>query len=317
MARKQRYHSPGAFYHVMLRGNDGQMIFFTDADRCKMCLLIQEGVERYGHRIHAFCFMGNHIYLLVQVGTTALSKLVHNLTFRYSQFINRRYKKIGHLFQGRFKAILIEEKSYFLRLLRYIHMNPVRANLVKDPEGYPWSAHRAYLGYMEFVWLTTNHGLSKFAANLGEARLKYQDFVLKQEPEDGLKELRQGFSDGQILGDDNFLEDIRNSQGELSSVKVSVKIILEAICQVFDVDRMALASPLRTNRLSLIRGAAALFAKQKGLTLEELAKDFKQDGSSISRLMQRFSKKHASCTDLQNQYQLLEKALARFADMQA
>lgn len=317
MARKQRYHIPGAFYHVMLRGNDGQTIFFSDADRCRMCLLIQEGVEKYGHRVHAFCLMGNHIHLLLQVGNIPLSKSIHNLSFRYSQFINRRHKKIGHLFQGRFKAVLIQEKAYFLRLLRYIHMNPIRAHLVKEPEEYPWSSHSAYIGDMEFVWLTINHGLTKFDDNLGAARLKYQNYVLKQEPKDSLKELRQGFNDGQILGDDNFLEDIRNSQNEVSPVKISVKIILEALNQVYGIDQIALASPIRSDRLSLIRGAAALLARQKGLTLEGLAKAFKRDGSSLSRLLQRFLQRHASCVDLQNQYRQLEGVALRFADLQA
>ena len=317
MARKQRYHISGAFYHVMLRGNDGQSIFFCDADRCRMCLFIQEGVEKYEHRIHAFCLMGNHIHLLIQVGNTPLSKLIHNLSFRYSQFINRRYKKIGHLFQGRFKAILIQEKAYFLRLLRYIHMNPIRAHLVKELEEYPWSSHKAYLGRMEFVWLTITHGLSKFDDSLDAARLKYRNYVLKQESEDSLKELRQGFTDGQILGDDNFLENIRNAQNERSSIKISVQMILDALCQVYDVDQMTLASPLRSDHLSLIRGAAALFARQKGISLEELSKVFKRDGSSLGRLAQRFSQRYACSENLQNRYRKLEEVTLRSADMQA
>lgn len=149
MARFERYHLPGSFYHVMLRGNDGQDIFFSDADHCAMCLLLQEGVEKYGHRIHAFCFMRNHIHLLIQVGEISLSKIMQNLAFRYSQKINRKNKRIGHLFQGRFKAILIEEHNYFTRLLRYIHTNPVRANVVDTPENYIWSSHNAYIGRNE------------------------------------------------------------------------------------------------------------------------------------------------------------------------
>ncbi len=136
MARPKRYHIPGSFYHVMLRGNDGQNIFFSDSDRCVMCLLLQEGKERYGHWIHAFCFMRNHIHLLIQVGEIPLSKIMQNVAFRYAQRINRKTKKIGHLFQGRFKAILIEERSYFIKLLRYIHLNPVRAKIVNSPENY-------------------------------------------------------------------------------------------------------------------------------------------------------------------------------------
>ena len=94
MARRLRYHLPGATYHVMLRGNDGQQIFFENADRCKMCLLIQEGVERFCHRILAFCFMNNHIHLAIQVGQIPLSSIIQNLSFRYTRYVNWRKKRI-------------------------------------------------------------------------------------------------------------------------------------------------------------------------------------------------------------------------------
>lgn len=311
MARKPRFHVAGAFYHVMLRGNDGQTIFFSDKERCRMCLLIQEGVEKYGHRIHAFCFMKNHIHLLVQVGNASLSKIIHNLSFRYSQFINRVHQKKGHLFQGRFKAILIEEKNYLLRLLRYIHMNPVRAFLVEDPKDYRWSSHGTYLGQTEFVWITTDHSLGKFADGLGEARLKYRDFVLQQESEDELQELRQGFSDGQILGDDKFIENIRNSRVEKAPFAITIQMILKAISQVYNVDEASLASPLRSYHLSLIRGVAASFARKNGYSLEELAKIFKRDGSSLSRLIQRFLQIQAINLDVQNQYQQFEYVVSQ------
>jgi len=108
MARRLRYHLPGGTYHVMLRGNDGQDIFFNDRDRSKMCLLIQEGVERFGHRVLAFCFMSNHVHLAIQVGQINLSRIMQNLSFRYTRHINWERKRIGHLFQGRFKSILVD-----------------------------------------------------------------------------------------------------------------------------------------------------------------------------------------------------------------
>jgi putative transposase len=317
MARKQRYHIPGAFYHVMLRGNDGQAIFSDDNERCRICLLIQEGVERYGHRIHAFCLMGNHIHLLIQVGAISLSKIIHNLTFRYSQFFNGRYQKVGHLFQGRFKAILIQEKTYFLRLLRYIHMNPVRAHLVQEPEDYPWSGHSAYLGQMEFVWLTTEYGLKKFADRLDEGRLQYRNYVLKCESEEGLMELRKGFCDGQILGEDYFIEDVRNSLKEASTLEIPLPVILKTICQVYDVDEKALASPQSTYHLSLARGAATAFARKQGRSLVEMAKIFKRDESSLSRSMKRFSEKCVANKEIQIQYQLFEELVMNFATMHA
>jgi len=105
MARKPRIHLPGGFYHVMLRGNAGQDIFLTDEDRYHLYLLMQEGVERFGHRIHAFCCMSNHIHLAIQVADIPLSRIIQNLSFRHTQWMNKRRRRIGHLFQGRYAAI--------------------------------------------------------------------------------------------------------------------------------------------------------------------------------------------------------------------
>lgn len=317
MARKKRYHIPGAFYHVMLRGNDGQAIFFSDEERYHMCLLIQEGIERFGHRIHSFCLMGNHIHLLIQVKTIPLSKIIHNFTFRYCQFINRRYKKIGHLFQGRFKAILIQEDAYFLRLLRYIHMNPVRAHLVQEPASYFWSSHRTYLGQGGFDWLTTEYGLKKFSDRVDDARLQYREYVLVLESDDCLKELRQGGDDGQILGDDNFLEEVRNAQTEDLSKKNSLEAILKAVCKVYTVELTSLESPIRSAHLSFVRGAATTLARENGYSLEEMAKVFKRDATSLGRLMQRFMQKYALSEDIQKSYHCAEEMVSNFAVMQA
>ena len=146
MARRNRYHLPSATYHVMLRGNAGDQIFDVDQDRCKMSFLIQEGVERYGHKLLAYCFMTNHVHLAIQVGQISLSRIMQNLSFRYTRHINRRRKRIGHLFQGRFKSIMVDSERYLKELVRYIHLNPVRAGIVKLPNQYQWSSHNVYLG---------------------------------------------------------------------------------------------------------------------------------------------------------------------------
>ncbi len=117
MARKPRLHVAGGLYHVMLRGNGGQAIFFADADRYHLYLLLQEGIERYGHRVHGFCCMSNHIHLAVQVADIPLAKIMQNLSFRYTRWINQRKKRVGHLFQGRYKAILVDAEGYLLQLV--------------------------------------------------------------------------------------------------------------------------------------------------------------------------------------------------------
>lgn len=156
MARKSRIHVPGGVYHVLLRGNDGQDIFFTGKDRARFSLLLQEGTERFTYLLHAFCYMTNHVHLVIQVGDVPLSKIIQNLSFRYTKYINKQKNRIGHLFQGRYKAILVDGDTYLLELVRYIHNNPLRAGLVKDPADYPWSSHRLYLGLDVLSYLTTD-----------------------------------------------------------------------------------------------------------------------------------------------------------------
>lgn len=266
MARLKRYHSPGSIYHVMLRGNDGQEIFFSKTDKYALCFLMQEGVERYGHRIHAFCFMKNHIHLLIQVADIPLSKIMHNLAFRYSQKINRKNNKIGHLFQGRFKAILIDESKYFKRLLRYIHLNPVRANIVQIPENYFWSSHNAYLGQQEITWLTTVSGLSKFGRTVEEARTLYSTYSSKVESHEELTELRCSFKDGQVLGEDGFLNEVRKINCIKLDSKLSLKNILKAICCLMEIEEEFILSPSKTQSASLVGCYLVLLREKKYLS---------------------------------------------------
>src|SRR5204862_795465 len=128
----------------------------------------------------------------------------------------------------RFKAILIEETHYFKRVLRYIHLNPVRAYIVKTPDEYCWSSYRAYLGQEEITWLTTDYGLSKFGGTFDEARTYYLEYMSKFESDEELAELRKRFKDGQVLGEDNFLSEVRKNCIEFDS-KVSLKSIIEAV----------------------------------------------------------------------------------------
>ncbi|MDQ6962322.1 MAG: transposase [Mariprofundaceae bacterium] len=155
MSRKPRVHLSGGYYHVMMRGNGGSPIFFSSADHTRFLLLMQEGLERYGHRIHAFCLMQNHVHLLIQVSDVPLSKIIQNLGFRYTRYINRCKQTTGHLFQGRYKAILIDADTYLLELIRYIHLNPVRAKVCSTPDLFAWSSHNSYINKQPIAWLHT------------------------------------------------------------------------------------------------------------------------------------------------------------------
>jgi putative transposase len=307
MARRVRCHIPGAFYHVMLRGNNGQNIFHNDDERRRMCTLIDEGIGKYHHRIHAFCLMSNHVHLLVQVGNTPLSMIMHNLTFRYCQYFHWRHKTFGHLFQGRYKAILLQEEGYFKRLLRYIHMNPVNANLVQDPESYPWSGHRVYLNEGEFPWLTTHYGLKKFGDTIEEARTRYCNFILQQNLEEDLKELQEALEGDQILGDDTFRANILGI--EKMDFKLSKEILLQAACQAYEVEEAELTSTARSEKFTLIRGAVVTFARKQGFTIEDMADLLKRDRSVLGKSMRQFSEKCANDPETQQRYEQIEELI--------
>ncbi len=261
--------------------------------------------------------MSNHIHLLAQTSQTPLSKIVHNLAFRYSQDFNKRYGKIGHLFQGRYKAILLDEKDYFLKLIRYIHMNPVRANMVKEPLDYHWSGHKTYLGEDEIAWLTHEPALAKFDPVLGRARKLYNDYILKRASQEELEEFRRGFKDGQVLGNDNFAENIRETYGQKIESLLPLQVIIEATCLVFAIENTMLSSLSQSRRLSLARGAIVAQALENGMTLKDLAIAFKRDESTISRLGSRFLSKCHQCDDMKEQFERLKEKTLQLANLQA
>ncbi|MCP4307705.1 MAG: transposase [bacterium] len=224
MARKPRLHVPGGLYHVMLGGNGGQDVFYDEEDRYHLYLLIQQGVERYGHRIHAFCCMTNHIHLAIQVAEDPLSGIMQNLSFRYTRWINKKQARTGHLFQGRYKAILVDAHTYLLELVRYIHLNPVRAGMVEKPEDYAWSGHRAYMGIETLPWLETDWVLSQFAKRLTTCRKRYAVFVKEGIEEGYRQEFHHGGEDGRVLADDRFLEQVLGKR-----VQPSPEVSLEEI----------------------------------------------------------------------------------------
>ena len=167
--RRPRLHVPGACYHVTLRGNHRQDIFFSDADRCLLGHYIEAACEPTGVRIHAYCWMSNHIHLLIQVTDVPLGSFMQRISSRYARAVQARVPTTGHLFQNRYHALLVDVDRYFLALLRYIHLNPVRSGLAENPADYRWSSHRAYLGRATVGWLVTDFGLRLFDGDTARA----------------------------------------------------------------------------------------------------------------------------------------------------
>jgi len=228
MAGKPRLALPGGLYHVMPRGNGGKDIFFDDEDRYHLYLLIQQGVERYGHRIHGFCCMTNPLYFVIQVAEDPLSAIMQNLSFRYTRWVNKKQARTGHLFQGRYQAILVDADTYLLELVRYVHLNPVRAGMVENPKDYAWSGQKAYLGMEILPWMETDWVLSQFAKRLKTCRRRYEAFVLTGKGEGYRQDFHQGGEDGRVLADDRFLARVLGQRIQ-SSPKVTLDEIVAYI----------------------------------------------------------------------------------------
>ena len=286
MARKPRIHYPGAVYHVMLRGNGGAPIFFEEGDYLYFEELLQEGIQRFHHRVHGYCWMPNHVHLAIEVANTPLSKIVQNLSFRYTRRINKNHQRMGHLFQGRYKAILVDANTYLLELVRYIQLNPVRAAIVAHPEDYRWSGHQAYLGKIACQWLTTDWILQRFGKSRKPARRHYERFILEGMGEGYRKEFHQGNTEGRLLGDESFIESIpfqpeASLQPPLNFVELSQ--LSHWVCQCFEVSEEQLKEKQRRRDLTKIRVFIALFFTEGGGNLQQVAEYFRRDLSTLSR----------------------------------
>jgi REP element-mobilizing transposase RayT len=178
MARPLRLEFPGALYHLTSRGNAKADIFLDDADRRIFLRILGSTIDRYGWLLHAYCLMGNHYHLLAATPRANLSRGMRQLNGVYTQCFNRRHKRVGHVFQGRFTAILVERETYLLELARYIPLNPVRAGFVTSAEQWQWSSFRATAGLEAALpWLDIAAVRENFGSDPGKAALRFQEFV--------------------------------------------------------------------------------------------------------------------------------------------
>jgi len=217
MARPLRIEYPGAVYHVTSRGNAQGIIFSDDQDRLSFLDVLAGVVKRYRWLCHAYCLMGNHYHLLIETQEANLSLGMRQLNGVYTQRYNRRHKKSGHVFQGRFKAIVLDKDSYLLELCRYVVLNPVRAKMVKNVEEWQWSSYRASVAMIKPPdYLTTDWILGLFGSKRGIARRKYESFV-----REGLHQQSPwGLLRGQVLlGEEKFVKGFKALLSDKDQVK--------------------------------------------------------------------------------------------------
>jgi len=166
MARSLRLEYPWALYHVTARGNRREWIYLDDQDHRRFEETLAQAVERFNWVVFAYCLMGNHYHLLVETPDGNLGRGMQWLNGVYTQRFNRRHHRVGHVLQGRYKAILVEREPYLLELARYIVLNPVRADLIDDPADWDWSSYRATAGFSGSAsWLSTDRILDEFGSS--------------------------------------------------------------------------------------------------------------------------------------------------------
>jgi len=282
MPRPLRLHIPGAIYHVTLRGNHRRDIFFKANDRRILSDLIAEVIERFGARLHAYCFMTNHVHLLIQVADAPLGRLMLHIAGRYARTIQAALPTTGHLFEKRYHPVLVDADEYLLELLRYIHLNPVRARMVASPDDYPWSSHHVYAGNREESWVTTGFALSRFHLQRDKAVHAYRQFIRGQVGQSATSPFDEcNPNDRRILGGDDFAARMLGEAWRPCSYKTLEAIIGEA-CAIFTVTPEHLTSSSRT--ASLVRARAWVAHQAVTLrvgSLAAVARRFNRDESSL------------------------------------
>jgi putative transposase len=310
MSRKPRLHVEGGFYHVILRGNGGEKIFFAQRDRDRFFLLLQEGIERFKYRLHAYCLMTNHVHLVIQVGALPLSKIIQNLSFRYTKYINKKKNRVGHLFQGRYTALLIDADSYMLELVRYIHNNPVRAGMVQRAADYKWSSHQVYLGLQELPFLTRELVLGQFSKTENRARKRFAEFVDKGCDEGHRGDLYKGELDSRVLGDERFAEQVLSRKAVRK--KPRLDRIVKYVCGQTGVTERELSSVSRQRRLSEIRGMIGWLATRlETSSLTDVSNRFNRDLATMSRAVRSIDERRERSEELKSQLTSSRKALTK------
>lgn len=285
MARKPRIEYERALYHVITRGNQRQRIFRDREDFVKYLGILADYKARYDFYLYAYLLMNNHVHLLMETLKTPLSKILQGINQRYTMYFNWRYKTIGHLFQGRYKAFICDKDEYLLSLVKYIHFNPVRAKLSKAPGGYPWSSHRSYVGRDEGGLVDVDRVLEMFSGNKRKARNLYRVYMSDSR---GLR--KEEVYHQNILGGDEFIERVKE-RGRGVEIKprrrreYSLLAIAGGVRRRFGITLEQLRGEGKAEGVSLGRKIMALIAEGYGYKRREIAEFMGKDPAVVTRYL--------------------------------
>jgi REP element-mobilizing transposase RayT len=288
MARKPRIDVPGVLYHVITRGNNRQALFRTDKDRERYLTILADSQLRFDIRVYAYTLMPNHVHLLLELTRGRLAKCMQVIQQRHAQYINRKYSRVGHLYQGRYRAIVCEKDRYLAALVRYLHLNPVRAGLVRDPGDYPWTSHMDYMGHRtNRVVLNMSPVLGMFDQNIRRARTAYAQFIREALEAGHVSEFYE-VQEQQILGSERFAEDLVISRGVVSQKRRKVSLELEDLmARISRATHVPLELLVGRSRKRNVYRARALLCyaaiSLAGFSARHLAEKLGRDPSNIGR----------------------------------
>jgi REP element-mobilizing transposase RayT len=320
MPRKARIDAPGAVQHIIIRGIEKKNIFRTDADRYNFLKRFGSIISDSETACYAWALMPNHIHLLLRSGLMPISTVMRRLLTGYAVSFNRKYHRHGHLFQNRYKSILCQEDPYLKELVRYIHLNPLRADLVPDMKAlntYPWCGHSAILGKTKREWQNVEYLLTLFGKNFSSARKNYRSFVQKGVSEGRRSELTGGGlirslggwqqvkamrraairfkGDERILGESEFVErvlkdakDRLERHYDLAARGYDFERVVARVAEVLDIDFRAVLRRDKQPQTVRARSLLCFWANRElGMSTVEISRRLQISQSAVSRAARR------------------------------
>jgi REP element-mobilizing transposase RayT len=312
--------APGTLHHVMIRGTEGAVIFREEGDRQNFLSRLGKISEETGTRILAWVLMSNHVHLLIVSGAQGVSKFMRRLLTGYAVWYNRKYHREGHLFQNRYKSIVCEKEAYLLELVRYIHLNPLRAGIVKNIGGlnrYPWSGHGVLIGSSKNDWQERKYVLRQFSETEGEAIRAYRRFMEEGKDQGrrndlvggGLVRSLGGWSrvlslrgrgrkiehDARILGGEDFVTEVlkeadKRLKRQLQSEgrKGSIDRIVKKVCKEEGIKEEELRDGGKRRKVSQVRAKLSFqLSREMGEPLAEIARHMGVCTSAVAKAVER------------------------------
>lgn len=296
MARQVRLEFPGAFYHVISRGEKRQDIFLENDDRFRFIEKLEETFDKFKIKVHCYVLMNNHFHLLLETPLGNLSKAIHFLNTSYSNWFKAKHKIIGSVFQGRYKSILVDKEEYLLVLSAYIHLNPVRAKIVKMPAEYKWSSFASYVfNCHTYPWLFTTEILELFSGNRGA----YEQYVVAQHHQFDETTTDEFRGKNSILGSDDFTKE---SKARIAALKEKIdhrekpdlkhlstldpEFIRSILFKIFCISEKDLMQRCHGNIYRKLYSYS--LKKYTSLSLREIGSLIDMDYSAVSQMINRF-----------------------------